>query len=128
MRPADRREGLTVVDESIDLILRQPGHGLAVHVALKLHEIAARRVVQREFAAGQPLDGIGLGLGDVAIGVDKALRLGRGERDGLVGHRYLLRVLGCGVLTDEGHPHAGKHRGSRPGRAAGRQGIPRLGR
>ena len=65
MRPADRREGLTAVDESIDLILRQPGHGLAVHVALKLHEIAARRVVQREFAAGQPLDGIGLGLGDV---------------------------------------------------------------
>ena len=45
MRPADRREGLAAVDERIDLIQRQPGHGLAVHVALKLHEVAARRVV-----------------------------------------------------------------------------------
>ena len=67
-------------------------------------EIAARRVVQREFAAGQPFDGIGLGLGDVAISVDEALRLGRGECDGRVWHRYLR--WRC-VVTDEGHPHAG---------------------
>ena len=78
-RAAGRSAGrISRVDERIDLIQRQPGHGLAVHVALKLHEVAARRVVQRECATGQPFDGIGLGLGDVAIGVDEALRLGRG--------------------------------------------------
>ena len=37
MRPADRRAGLPAVDERIDLIQRQPGHGLAVHVALNSH-------------------------------------------------------------------------------------------
>ena len=71
-------------------------------------------MVQRECAAGQPFDGIGLGLGDVAISVDEALRLGRGERDDRVGYWSLLRVFGGGVssLTRD-------TRGSRPGRAAG---------
>ena len=41
MRPTDRREGFPAVDERIDLIQQQPGHGLAVHIALKLGEIAA---------------------------------------------------------------------------------------